>query len=226
MSFRAAWSILFPLEKPVACSRLRLSKWYCPAQTRLSAPAIWFEGTAVRKPRPPMLIPRIGVREPAISRATRSIVPSPPKTSSRSTLRQSVAASGSTQTSSFAIAAVAASAHSSRPAARMSRAALEITEAPEVFSEFPNSPTFAILSASFFNQCQEFFVAGRPKERRFGYTCPPQPVLAGDKSLQFRQHARVDAGILNHPAAAVRFLFACLELWFYQRDDFSRGLQQ
>ena len=50
-----------------------------------------------------------GVREPAISRATRSIVPSPPKTNNSSTLRARVAVSGKTLAGNSASFAVMAS---------------------------------------------------------------------------------------------------------------------
>jgi len=63
----------------------------------------------VRKPRPPMLTPRMGVREPAISRARRSMVPSPPNTTSKSTWRVRAAASAQTTAFKRARRAVAAS---------------------------------------------------------------------------------------------------------------------
>src|SRR5256885_12202030 len=46
----------------------RVSRITSPAQICLSASANWLEGTSVKKPSPPALMPKIGVREPAVSR--------------------------------------------------------------------------------------------------------------------------------------------------------------
>ena len=124
-----------------------------------------------------MLMPRIGVAEPAMSRAARSMVPSPPKTRSKSDSRASVAVSPSTT--------------ALRPARRMSCAALRRISAQAAFSEFPISPMRLILSAYFFNQHQKFLVARRAEQRRFRHTAPVQTVLRGGKfAAVLRKSAR------------------------------------
>ena len=112
-----------------------------------------------------MLTPSSGVLTPAISRATRSIVPSPPNTMSKSTERAS--ATGSTHVLPLILAscAVTGSVKSLRPVALMSLAARS-TERPQVaLSGFPMSPTRWIVSAVFFNQYKKFFVACRSEQR-------------------------------------------------------------
>ena len=128
-----------------------------------------------------MLMPRIGVREPAISRATRNMVPSPPKTSSKSTWRVSVGASGQTIAFKLASWAVALSLYSFRPATEMRRAARLTALAQETFPELPITPTRLILSAQLFNQYQEFFVDGRPQQRGFREAPPFEARLSGDE---------------------------------------------
>src|SRR5471030_1249243 len=134
-----------------------------------------------------MLMPRIGVGDPAMSRAARSIVPSPPKTRSKSDSRASVAMSPSTM--------------ALRPALWMSRAALRIISAQEDFSEFPMRPMRFILSACFFNQHQKFFVARRSEQRRFRDAAPSQIFFRGDKYFQFFQHALMHGGIRDDAPA-------------------------
>src|SRR5882757_3000887 len=200
MSLSAEARIFFPLPLPVASIKARDSNRNSPFQTHLRAEASSADGTPVRNPRPPILTPSIGVGEPAMSRATPSIVPSPPKTSSRSTSRASDAASPSTK--------------ALRPALWMSRTALRIVAAQAALSEFPMRPMRLILSACFFNQHQKFFVARRADERRFRHTAPGQFRLRGDEHFQFLQHAFVDGRIADDAAALVHFRFARLELRF------------
>ena len=69
MSFSAVSRIFFPWQLPVASMSARDSNLNSPRQTHFQrARRVPSEGTAVRKPRPPMLTPRIGVCEPAICR--------------------------------------------------------------------------------------------------------------------------------------------------------------
>jgi len=141
ISFRAVWCSKRPSARPTASISTRFSKWYSPFQTRSRAWESWDEGTAVRKPRLPILMPSMGVREPAISRATRSMVPSPPKTRRRSTARARAAASGQTVDLKFARREVARSLKILRPAAWRSLAALVTALAQETLAEFPMIPT-------------------------------------------------------------------------------------
>src|SRR2546430_1828037 len=155
-----------------------------------------------------MLIPRMGVRDPAISRAARSIVPSPPNTNKRSTSRESEAASGQSTASRSAMRAVLASAYSRRPDARTSRAARATIEAEESLPELPSSPTFLILSGVFFNQGQEFFVARRPQQRGLSETFPTKRVLRGHELFECPENPLVNGRIFDDAGSAVRFLFA------------------
>ena len=161
-----------------------------------------------------MLTPKMGVREPAISRARRSIVPSPPNTTSKSTWRVRVTASAQTTAFKRATRAVAASLYILRPAAAIKRAARFTASALETFSEFPISPTRLILSARAFNQHQEFFITGGAQHRGFGDAEPPQAPASGDEQVQLAQHALVNCRIANHARTPVSFGLAGFELRF------------
>src|SRR5882724_4435249 len=211
MSLSAASWIFFPLQIPLTSINARDSNLKLPLQICFSACASWLDGTAVRKPSPPMLMPRMGVGEPAMSRAARSIVPSPPKTRSKSDSRASVAMSPSTT--------------ALRPVLWMSRAALRMIAAHEALSEFPMRPMRFILSACFFNQHQKFFVSRRAEQRRFRHAAPVQIILSGDKCFQFLQHALMHGGIRDHAPAFVRLGLARLELRFDERDNFAVWFQ-
>src|SRR5450432_2640969 len=165
----------------------RFSNLNSPFQTCLSARGKSADETAVRNPSPPMLIPSSGVCEPAISRAARSNVPSPPKTSNKSASRASASASGQTVPRKCASRAVAASVKISWPVARISRAALATACAQEAFPELPSRPTRLILSASFFNQHQEFFVARRAEQGGFHHAVPAQIAPPADERGQLSQ---------------------------------------
>src|SRR5438552_9462796 len=192
----------------------------------LSARARSCDETAVRKPRLPILMPRIGVREPAISRATRSIVPSPPKTSSKSTWRARVAALGQTTALRRASWVVTGSLKRRRPAAVMRRAALLTTEAQETFSEFPISPTCSMLSANLFNQNKKFLIPGRACNRRLGDVAPAKAGLVSHEFFQLAQNALVDDRVPDDACATIHLGFAGLELRFDQRDDLTGRPQQ
>src|ERR1035441_10548533 len=168
-----------------------------------------------------MLMPKMGVREPAISRATRSIVPSPPNTTSKSTWRARVAASAQTTAFKRASRIVAGSLYILRPAATIRLAARLTATAPETFSEFPISPTRLILSARALNQHQEFFVASGAKHRGFGDAQPPQVAAGGDELVQLAQHALVNCRIADYARTPVSLGLAGFELRFNQRDDLS-----
>ena len=56
-----------------------------------------------------------------------------------------------------------------------------------------------ILSASFFNQHQKFFVPGRAEEGRFGHTAPLQLRLSRHEFPQVAQHSLVDGRVGDHP---------------------------
>src|SRR5206468_9067049 len=150
-------------------------------------------------------MPTIGVFEPAISRATRNIVPSPPNTISKSVDAASFARS-------FSRTAV-------RPDFSISPMASRTNSCDVSFSGFATSPTRAIVSANFFKQHQKFFVPGRPEQRRFGDGHPAQRQLCGDKLLQLSQYSFVHRRIGDHTRALVRLGFAGFELRLDQRDD-------
>jgi hypothetical protein len=86
MSLRAHMRMGWPWHWPVASMRGRDSMTKSLRQSFSKPAARSLEETAVRKPRRPILMPRMGVPEPLVSRTTRSIVPSPPKTRSRSAM--------------------------------------------------------------------------------------------------------------------------------------------
>src|SRR2546426_468660 len=134
-------------------------------------------------------MPMTGVREPAVSRATRNIVPSPPKTISKSTSRVSAPALGQVGALSPASAAVAASVITLRPAARIREAAWRPSGRLETLSELASSPTRLICSASFFKQRQKFPVARRSEQGRLSHSAPMQTRDGADELLEFAQHA-------------------------------------
>jgi len=68
----------------VASSVIRRSTSYSPASTRASVACASSVVISVRKPRPPRLIPRMGVSRSPTRRAMLSKVPSPPSTTIRS----------------------------------------------------------------------------------------------------------------------------------------------
>src|SRR6185312_14811580 len=154
-SLSAVWRMGLPSQRMSASMSARGSKMNLPCHTWRNAEASPEEETAVRKPSPPMLMPRMGVCRPAISRATR-----------------------------------------------------------------------LILSASFFNQHQKFFITRRSQQRRFGDAAPAQSRIARDKLLQFAQHALVNRRVRNHAFALVDFRFARFKLRFNQRHDVTQRPQQ
>src|SRR5437899_332985 len=131
-----------------------------------------------------MLIPSMGVWEPATARATRSNVPSPPKTSSRSTCAARAVASAHTGPRRRARRAVSPLLRTLRPVAAIRRDALLTAEAQEDFSEFPISPMRLILSDDLFNQHQKFFVSCRAEKGRLSESKPLHYFLAGDETFQ------------------------------------------
>ena len=111
-----------------------------------------------------MLMPSIGVVEPAMSRAACSMVPSPPNTSSKSTSRGERGGVGQTcvqirPAGRFGVAenlAARALDQGARPCGAVGAAGLV---------QIADEADALILSASFFNQHQKFFVAGRAEQR-------------------------------------------------------------
>src|SRR5712691_664463 len=157
-------------------------------------------------------MPSSGVRDPAISRATRSIVPSPPKTMSRSTARVRAAASAHVSMSKPANLAVAASARVFRWRDWMKAAAWRTRLRAAALSALAISPMRRICSASLFNQNQEFLVAGRSQQGRFDEALPLQPRLRRDKLFQLAQDPLMDRRVGNHARAFVRFGLAGFKL--------------
>src|SRR5262245_19657040 len=100
----------------------------------------------------------------------------------------------------------------SRPLFRMSAAAFCTTLRPETFSGLANSPTRLMVSASFLNQRQEFLVARRPQQGRFGDATPLQEQLCSDKLFEFVQHTFVHGVIGNDAGAFVGFRLSRFEL--------------
>src|ERR1035437_7221489 len=226
MSLSAAALIFFPRPVPVASMSARDSNLNSPRQTTFSASASLSEGTAVRKPRPPMLTPSMGVLEPAICRAVCSIVPSPPKSTSKSTARARAATRGTASHFNFASCAVISSQTTSRPLRWMRRAAARTLAAHADFSALPTRPMRWKWSVDFFNQGQKLFVAGRAEQGRFNHTAPAKASLRRDKFLQLRQHAVMHGGIGDDAPALVRFRLARLKLRLDERHNYSVRLQQ
>src|SRR5881296_2794164 len=143
-------------------------------------------------------MPSIGVLEPAISRAMRSIVPSPPNTMSRSASLETAAASGYVGTSRPASVAVAMSVKTVRPELRINSAASCTRVRQDGFSEFAISPMR--LLPNLFNQHQKFLIPGRAEQRRFGVANPLDWSFEFlDPLTQFTQHPLMDGRIANHP---------------------------
>src|SRR5262245_57720619 len=124
-------------------------------------------------------MPTMGVGEPAVSRATRRNVPSPPKTMSRSTWRVSAAALGQGGNRNPARRAVAASASTERPVALMRDAALRTSLRLDGLSALATSPMRRIDLASLFKQHEEFLVPRWTEQGRFGDASPAHPGQAG-----------------------------------------------
>src|SRR5436190_5658957 len=157
-----------------------------------------------------------GVREPAVSRATRNIVPSPPKTIIKSTFRASVVGSVQTGTLSPARAAVAASVNTARRLAPIKDAARRTSGRLEILSELAMSPTRWICSASFFNQRQKFLVSRRPQQRGLGNSTPTQVRQRAREIFDLAKHTLVNRRVGYDARAFVYLGFAGLELWFDQ----------
>src|SRR5512140_1437005 len=168
----------------------------------------------------------MGVCEPAISRDTRKIVPSPPNTSRRSTLRAIAAASGHVTGFSPVHSAVVTSANTLRPARATIRAASLTMEAQAAFSELPISPTRLILSASSFKQSQKFLIARRPQHRRFREPAPRDARQRFDKFLRFPQHPLVNRRIPYDTGPSIGLSLAGLELRFNECNDFTGRTRQ
>src|SRR5436853_5429885 len=145
------------------------------------------------------------------------MVPSPPKTRRRSTLLASAAVSASEWHLRAASCAVAASQKSFRPLRWISLAALWTSVRLETFPEFASSPTLRILSATLFNQYQEFFVPRRPQQRRLDNAAPGHSSDFRYELFQLFQHARVNRRIGDHALATVSLFFARLELRLDER---------
>src|ERR1035437_4018666 len=220
-----AWT-LRPRQTPVTSMSARDSKLNSPCQSSFNASASLSEATAVRKPRPPMLTPSRGVLEPAICRAVRSIVPSPPKTSSKSDSHASSAALARISHFNFASRAVAASQMILRPARWRRRAAARTLAAQADLSALPMRPMRWKWSAFFFNQHQKFFVAGGAEQGRFKHIAPAKASLRGDKFFQLGDHAFMHDGVGDDAAAFVGLGLARFKLRFDERDDSASGFQQ
>src|ERR1043166_1419536 len=164
-------------------------------------------------------MPRIGVCDPAASRAMRSMVPSPPKTIRRSTSRTRLATSGEAGPLKPASRAVATSQTAWREAAWISAAAFSTRLRHESLAVLATKPIRAIFLASFFNPHQKFLIARRPQQRRFHQPAPAQCALSRDKFLNLAQHPRMDRGVADHARPAVRLRLARFELRFDERDD-------
>src|SRR5712692_2352821 len=171
-------------------------------------------------------MPSSGAPDPAISRATRSIVPSPPKTMSRSTARVRAAASAQVSTSKPANLAVAASARVLRFREWIKAAAWRTRPRAAALSALAISPMRRICSASLFNQNQEFLVAGRTQQRRIDEALPLQLWLRSDKLFQLAHDPLMDRRVGNHARAFVGFGLAGFKLRLDQRHDSTERAEQ
>src|SRR5581483_4176533 len=169
----------------------------------------------------------MGVSAPSISLTTRSIVPSPPNTSSASTARANAAALGNPSELSRASRHVTSSASATRPVCALSRAArCAVVAAAAPFPWLAISPILLICFSAFFKQCQKFLVAGRPEQRRFRLASPNEPRLLLRPLPQFRQHPLVHRRVADHSAPFVRLGFARFKLRLDQREDATAIPQQ
>ena len=175
-----------------------------------------------------MLMPSIGVREPAISRATRSIVPSPPKTSSRSTSRASAAASGQT------VAPLSSQTRRwrrrktpcGRPA-RMSWAAWPTQLAQATLFGVADQPdAFDFVSRIFSINTRNSLLPAGPSSGDSVTPHQRRPGCAATNSCNSRSTRSWIAGSVMTPAPLVRLGFAGLKLRFDQRDDSTGRAQQ
>ena len=95
MSLSAVSRIVWPLQTPLASMSVARFKLEFAAPDLLQRARPVLAGHGGEKAQAAELMPSMGVvRTGNLSRAARSIVPSPPKTSSKSTSRASEAASG------------------------------------------------------------------------------------------------------------------------------------
>src|SRR5882672_3456989 len=95
-----------------------------------------------------------------------------------------------------------------RPARSMSRAAARTLWAHADFSALPTRPMRWNWSADFFNQRQEFFVAGRAEQGGFNHTTPAKASLRRHKFFQLRQHTLMHRGVLDDTPALVHLRLA------------------
>src|SRR5262249_10552540 len=160
---------------------------------------------AVRKPRPPIFTPRIGVRTPATRRAAPSIVPSPPKTINKSLSAASDFRSRGERVPSSG--AVVLSTSTERPWRSISRATRLINCRAAAFSGLVVRPTRWIVSLRLFKQHEKFFVAGRSEQGRFDNAAPRNIRQCFDKLPQLINHALVYLWICNHSLTLVDLRF-------------------
>jgi len=143
----------------------RVSIVMSPRHSISSACAVSSAEIGVKNPRPPVLIPSIGVVDPATCRATRNSVPSPPTTSSKSTLFASAAMVSHESVLTRATNAVCLSVSSVRPVRVIIAAILRASGPNSGFSALPVSPIRQNVLVCFFKQHKKFFVASRAKQR-------------------------------------------------------------
>src|SRR5437016_3714906 len=197
-----------------------------PDQTHARALGNMSEDAAVRNPRPPTLMPRIGVGEPATSRATRNIVPSPPNTRIRSACCVNWRAPALPLAFSPARSAVALSERTTRPASTIIEAAFWTAGRQATLSGLAIRPTRLILLASFFKQRQKFLVARRAEQRRFRHAQPAQGSAGGNERRQFAHHALVDRRVGDDTGALVGFDLSGLKLRFDQGHNLAAAAHQ
>src|SRR5437867_2175878 len=171
-------------------------------------------------------MPRMGVLDPAASRATRNIVPSPPKTRIRSAWRDNLRASALRTGFNPARSAVGLSLRTRRPASAIRAAAFWTAGRQSNLSALAMSPTRLILSDGFFKQRQKFLVARRAEQRRFHHAQPTELSAGGDECFQLEQDALMNPRVGDDSGAFVRFLPAGLKLGFDEGDHPAAPAQQ
>src|SRR4030095_13838710 len=140
---------------------------------------------------------------PAVSLATRRMVPSPPNTMRRSTSRASSDVVRQVDAFNLANSAVVLLLRTVRLAARMRVAACRTRRPTEIFSVLATRPTLRMDSPSFFNQHQEFLVPRWTDNGRLRDALPDPGGFAGDKRGELLEAPLVNGRGGDDPPAPV-----------------------
>jgi hypothetical protein len=176
MSLSASGDEFFPVEDPGGLDQRAGFKFVFARPDVFQRFASLSDCTAVRKPRPPMLTPSIGVFGTGdLPRGVqhRAVAAEDEQQINFARQRRGVRHG---RTFQFRQRAVISSQTNFRPPL-MRRAAARTLAAHADFSALPTRPMRWKWSADFFNQRQKFFVAGRAEQGRFNHTAPAKASL-------------------------------------------------